>query len=184
MDNKEFAVIQQISNNKKPTQRDIAKKVGISLGLTNLIIKRLIKKGYIKIKEVPPRTIQYMLTPKGFSEKVHKSYEFTLITVNSIKTIKENIQDIIKEKHKLGVNNFTIFGDGELATLTEIAFRDLELKDICVDSKKNRLSRCPKTLWDDNSSSSKLTCKLMISINGKKEKIDILKELSRRGIYY
>lgn len=169
INDKEFAVIREISNHHKPTQRHIAKKVGISLGLTNLIIKRLIKKGYIKIREVPPRTIQYMLTPKGFSEKAKKSYHFTLRTINSIKTIKENIQEIIIKQYNQGAREFTILGNGELATLAEIALRDLNLKDInysCVENK---------------SIENKPTCNLIVNINEMNKKIDLLSELSKKS---
>ena len=79
---KEFAVINEISNNHLPDQRTIADRAGISLGMTNLIIKRLIGKGYIKAKQLDKRKIQYLITPKGFSEKANKSYNFALKTIN------------------------------------------------------------------------------------------------------
>jgi len=167
---KEFAVIREISNHHKPTQRHIAEKVGISLGLTNLIIKRLIKKGYIKIREVPPRTIMYMLTPKGLAEKTKKSYFFTLRTINSIKAIKENIQNIIIKGYEQGARDFIISGDGELAIITEIAFGDLNLKDVDYSRAENKSN--VDIPW----------CNLSITINGKQKKIDILSELSKRGV--
>lgn len=169
---KEFAVIREVSNNHKPTQRHIAYKVGISLGLTNLIIKRLTRKGYIKIKEVPPRTIEYMLTPKGFAEKAKKSYHFTLRTIDIIKTLKQNIQEIILSEYKKGVREFTISGNGELTTITQIAFETLELKDI-------KLSRT-----EFNSNRNKPICNLLVILNGQERKIDLLSELSKRSVYY
>ncbi len=51
------------------TQRNLAKKLGIALGLTNLYLKRLARKGYIKLKTVPPKRIKYYLTLKGFHIK-------------------------------------------------------------------------------------------------------------------
>lgn len=169
---KEFVVIREISNHHKPTQRHIAKEVGISLGLTNLIIKRLIKKGYIKIQEVPPRTIIYMLTPKGFAEKTKKSYQYTLRTINFIKTSKEGIQDIIINEYKQGAREFTISGNAELATLIEIAFGDLNLKNI--------------KYFRDKSKSNKDTffSNLLITKSGNVKKIDILSKLSKRRVYY
>jgi len=166
---KEFAVIREISNHQQPTQRHIAEKAGISLGLTNLIIKRLIKKGYIKIREVPPRTIMYMLTPKGLAEKTKKSYHFTLRTINSIRTIKENIQDLITREYAQGAREFTISGAGELAVLVEIVFRGLNLKNIRVNSEKIRGDSCL----------NEPLCNLLITVNGERRKIDILSELSK-----
>lgn len=169
---KEFAVIREIINNYHPVQRGIAKKVGISLGLTNIIIKRLIKKGYIKIQEVPPRTIIYMLTPKGLAEKSKKSYQYTLRTIDIIKAIKENIQDIINKEYKLGAREFIVSGNGELATLAEIALRDLNIKDI-------NYSRFDKGCRESN-----LQCNILVVKNGNWKKLNVLLELSKRGIYY
>ena len=97
---KEFAVIKEISGNHLPDQRTISHRTGISLGLTNLIIKRLITKGYIKATQLNRKKIQYMLTPKGFSEKADKSYRFALKTITHFRMLKDNIQNILPFKKK------------------------------------------------------------------------------------
>ena len=66
---KEYAIIREIHKNHIPDQRTLATRTGISLGMTNIIIKKLIKKGYIKAKQLNQKKIQYILTPKGFTEK-------------------------------------------------------------------------------------------------------------------
>lgn len=168
---KEFAVIREISNNHKPNQRIIAKSVGISLGLTNLIIKRLIKKGYIKIKEVLPRTIQYMLTPKGFAEKTRKTYHFTLQTIKTLEAIKANIQEIVTDVYKKGARGFVILGNGELASLAEIAFKNLDLGGI--ELKTQLVSNRRKNV-----------CNLLFNINGVQQRMDLLQEVSKKNIRY
>ncbi|MBI5574323.1 MAG: winged helix-turn-helix transcriptional regulator [Elusimicrobia bacterium] len=127
---KEFAVITELSNNHLPNQRTIAKKLGISLGLTNLIIKRLAKTGYIKIKQLNRRQIRYVLTPKGFSEKARKSYNYTLRTINNLTLMREKIQNLAIAKYKTGIRNFIIVGDNELADITEISLKKLPMPDI------------------------------------------------------
>jgi len=167
---REFAVIREISNHKKPTQRHIAKQIGISLGLTNLIIKRLIKKGYIKIQEAPPRTIMYILTPKGLAEKTNKSYQFTLKTINLMKNIKERIQNIIKEEYEKGTRQFFVSGNGELSTLTEIALRDMNLEEVNFMRRSAQVN-------DDSQ-----YCHLIASKDNSERQIDILTELAKRGL--
>jgi DNA-binding MarR family transcriptional regulator len=127
---KEFAVIQQISDNHLPDQRMIADRTGISLGLTNLIIKRLIDKGYIKARQLNQKKIQYLLTPKGFAEKAQKSYNFTIKTIGLLKSLRERIQNLIMQKYDQGARVFIITGNNpELANLVELAFFTLALKD-------------------------------------------------------
>jgi len=125
---KEFAVIREISNNHLPDQRTIATRTGISLGLTNLIIKRLVNKGYVKARQLNQKKIQYLLTPKGFSEKARKSYSFTLRTINVLKDMRMRIQELILEHHAKGATEFTIKSNHELsdiADIIEVAFRNL-----------------------------------------------------------
>ena len=62
-------LLEEIDNDRTPTQRDLSKKLNISLGLVNLFIKRLGKKGYFKIKTIPKNRVKYILTPKGAAEK-------------------------------------------------------------------------------------------------------------------
>ena len=133
---KEFAVIEALSNNHSSSQRFIAQKLGISLGLTNLIINRLVQTGYIKVKQLNSRKIQYILTPKGFSEKARKSYNYTLRTINILTSVRTKIQGLIQEKYKSGIRNFIIVGDNELADLAELALKKISLADIRYSREK------------------------------------------------
>lgn len=129
---KEFAIIKEISGNSDihQDQRVLAKKTGISLGLTNLLIKKLIKKGYIKALQLNRRKIQYMLTPKGFSEKAKKSYGYTIKTINLLKSIKEKIQDLIIEEYNKGKREYIIVGNGDLVSMIELAFQNTNIVDL------------------------------------------------------
>src|SRR5271157_2861065 len=135
---KEFAVINEIFNNHLPDQRTIASRAGISLGLTNLIIKRLIGKGYVKAKQLNKKKIQYLLTPKGFSEKASKSYNFTLKTIEMLKSVRERIQGLLQQKYNEGFSEFTISGVGDILHLCELAIKQLNKGDIkyIIDSNE------------------------------------------------
>ncbi len=169
---KEFVVIKEISQNKNPSQRIIAKNAGISLGLTNIIIRRLIKKGYIKIGQIPPKRVQYMLTPKGLAEKARKSYHFTLRTVNLIRAVNISLRGIILDEYKNGARDLTICGNGELASLAEIAARDLKLKGV----------KYFRTMQENQYTKSR--CVILINKNDISKKIDLISELAKRGVEY
>jgi len=142
MDEKEFAVIREISNNYLPDQRTIARKVGISLGITNLIIKRLVRTGYIKIKQLNRKKIQYILTPKGFSEKAKKSYNYTLKTIKQLRAIREGIQELILKEYRNGKTEFIIEGEDDLADITELAFKNLSHLNLKYSRNGTRKNNC------------------------------------------
>lgn len=179
---KEFAVIREISNNELPDQRTIATKTGFSLGLTNLIIKRLVKTGYIKLKQLNRRKIQYILTPKGFTEKAKKSYKYTLKTINLFRVIKEKIQELITNYYHQGVKNFIIVGNNELAELAELAFSALKFENVSYSRINNNSLRLDK----------KNDCVYLIASDGSftlvkkssRNRVDLIDYLANSGIYF
>lgn len=168
---KEYAVIREISNNHLPDQRTIASRTGISLGLTNLIIKRLITKGYVKAKQLDRKKIQYILTPKGFSEKANKSYMFTLKTIDLFKAIREKLQELIIAEYHKGACEFTITGTNELADIVELALRNIPDQTIKY-SRKNQ-----------NSTTSNQTS-LIVYTADKTHTIDIMTVIAESGLFY
>jgi len=138
---KEFLIIKQISENPQLNQRTIAQKTGLSLGLVNLIIKKLAKTGYIKIKMLNGKKIEYILTPKGFSEKIKKTYNYVLKTINYFSNATERIKQIILQEHKNGKKEFYILADDEIYKIIEFCFKDLYIPNV----KYKRISKIPKT---------------------------------------
>ena len=65
----EFVVLKSIESKNTITQRELAKRTGLSLGAVNVLIKRLINKGLLKIEHINAKTMKYILTPKGIMEK-------------------------------------------------------------------------------------------------------------------
>ncbi len=126
----EFKIIDEIGKDLNTTQRKISRQIGLSLGMTNIIIKKLIAKGYVKVKGLNRRNVQYILTPRGFAEKVKKTHRYLLRSIDTLKAVKEKIQDTVLEYYKKGERNFTILGKGELADIVEISLRDMRKRDL------------------------------------------------------
>ena len=100
----EFQVLNNIDKNKNATQRDIAKNTGMSLGSVNILIKRLVKKGLLKIERLNPRTIRYILTPQGIKEKAEATYKYIVASYRLINDINSKIDELI-ESHPLDKEN-------------------------------------------------------------------------------
>jgi len=143
---RELKIIDEISRDKNLTQRKISEGVGLSLGMTNLILKRLASKGYIKVKGLDKRKVQYILTPEGFAEKAKRSYRYLLKTIHSLKEMKKKIQQLILIEYEKGETHFIISGDGELADIVELSLKGLNKSEL----EYRRVSR----LEDINSSNA------------------------------
>lgn len=123
---KELTVIDRIGDNSgKVTQRQIAQHAGFSLGLTNIILKRLVKRGYIKVRQLTPKKMHYILTPNGISEKTKKSYHYIFKTIKEIRNINNRIQSLFQQEYQAGKRKIGIIGDNDLTEIIKLFNRDI-----------------------------------------------------------
>ena len=130
MTENEYKLLLAVESGEASSQRKLAGKLNVSLGMINLCLRRLIKQGYVKTHGLNKRKVKYLLTPKGFTEKMKKTYHYTQKTISELSRIKLNIQNEVKSRYFAGERNFTVVGPGELSDLAEIAVRKLKFKDI------------------------------------------------------
>ena len=101
-----LSVIKEIETNPATTQRSVSKKLGISLGKTNYLLKELIAKGLIKGESFSAnpgklKKISYILTAKGFEEKMRLTYHFLKIKEMEYKLLKEEWEKSNGNKEQL-----------------------------------------------------------------------------------
>ena len=72
----EYQVLNHLQENETTTQRHISTNTGLSLGAVKLLLKKMARKGLIKIEKLNSRTMRYILTPKGIKEKTRLTYQF------------------------------------------------------------------------------------------------------------
>lgn len=132
--------LEEIDNKHSPSQRDMARKFNISLGLVNSFIKRLARKGYLKISTIPRKRVSYILTPKGFAEKSRLTFEFIQYSLHFYKEALRNLQNLLNELEERGVKKVVFYGANDLAEIALISLKATGIKLIGVvdDSIKGR----------------------------------------------
>ena len=89
-----FDVLRRIQKNPESSQRELAEKLGFSLGKLNYCLKALQVKGLVKIENFKknPKKINYIyvLTPKGITQK-------TKLTLNFMKRKMKEFDELKKE---------------------------------------------------------------------------------------
>ena len=108
------------------SQRSLSKKLGVALGLTNLYIKRLVHKGYIKISTIPRNRIKYLLTPRGITAKSGLTYQYMQYSLTYYKDIRERFKQELSSLANTGMKKVVVYGTGELAELTYISLREMD----------------------------------------------------------
>jgi DNA-binding MarR family transcriptional regulator len=127
----------EIERDASPSQRELSSRLNLSLGLVNTFIKRLVSKGYFKVKTMPRNRVKYFLTPKGLARKSRLTVEYLQYSVNFYKDIKNLLVNKFKEMEKARLNTVMFFGAGEVAELAYLYMQltDLQLVGIIDDSQ-------------------------------------------------
>jgi len=121
-------ILKELESNATISQRTLAQRLGVSLGLVNTFLKRLAKKGYFKISALSKKRLVYILTPKGIAEKTRLTYEYLEHSMNLYKKTYTNLKNAFKEIEDSGAGDVGIFGIGELAEIVCIVLKDTKLR--------------------------------------------------------
>ena len=92
---KELILLDEIGRKAGVSQRELAEKSGVSLGNVNLLLKKMVKEGLVKIESSPANRVLYMLTPKGMAEKANKTYRYIRVHYHYIESQKKRIKEVL-----------------------------------------------------------------------------------------
>lgn len=136
---RDLKILDEIDNGKEVTQRNLSQQLGIALGLTNACLKRLARKGHIKITNIKKNRIKYLITPKGIAEKTRLTYSYLQYTLDFYRDARSKIKSGFKDLNKKGVKRVIFYGAGEVAEISLLFLKESKLKLIGVidDFKKS-----------------------------------------------
>ncbi len=130
-------LLEEISQDSTISQRKLSTRLGVALGVTNACLKKMIRKGHIKVKGINHKRIAYYLTPEGFIEKSRLTYNFLQHTVTYYRSLKKNIIAKFDLISKSGIKRILFYGAGEVMEVAFICLKEtnFELVGIIDDSK-------------------------------------------------
>jgi DNA-binding MarR family transcriptional regulator len=114
------------------SQRSLAARLGIAVGLTNVYIKRLVRKGLVKMQKVPSRRYTYFLTPQGFVEKSRLTAEYLSISLAFFRRARGESVEALSAAKRRGMARIVLFGASELAEIVTVAARESQAELVGV----------------------------------------------------
>jgi len=134
---RELEILTAIAEGDSTTQRALAARLGVALGLTNLYLKRLAKKGFIKITEFPRKPaarkrLRYVLTPKGLLEKSRLTYDYMSYSLGIYRRTRETLREALGHLHGQGLKRVAFYRPGEAAELAYVTLKEFGLEPFAV----------------------------------------------------
>lgn len=93
----EYEILSHLEKNQETSQRQIAQRTGLSLGTVNLLLKKMVRKGLVKIEKLNAKTLRYIITPHGMAEKTRLAYQYMKISYQQILKISRALEQVVAD---------------------------------------------------------------------------------------
>lgn len=119
-----LGVLSTIEEDHSATQRSISRELGIALGLTNAYLKKCVRKGFVKVQQIPANRYAYYLTPQGFAEKSRLTAEYLSISFNFFRSSRDQCAEMFAECSRKRWTRVALAGRGDLAEIATLCVQD------------------------------------------------------------
>jgi FlaA1/EpsC-like NDP-sugar epimerase len=126
-------VLQAIAAGQRVTQRSLSSELGVALGMTNLLVRRVVGKGYVKVAGAGTRHIRYLMTAAGWRALARATRQHLENTVHLYTQTREQIRSSLSaisercDVDAAGQKRIVFYGAGDVA---EIAYASLQSTDL------------------------------------------------------
>lgn len=129
---RDLRALEAISSQPTISQRDLARQLGVALGLANACLSKMARKGLIKISRINGRSLAYNVTPAGFTAKARLSVEYTKTTVGFYHAAKQAITDGLGVLAAQGISTVALVGANDMAEIVGIVCAHQGLVVVCI----------------------------------------------------
>ena len=127
-----LGMLTAVDRDAKISQRAISQELGVALGLANAYLKRCVRKGLIKIQQVPRRRYAYYLTPQGFAEKTRLTGRYLSVSLTFFRRAREQVSNLMAVCAEEGWSNIALAGTSDLAEVATICSHDYPIKIVAI----------------------------------------------------
>ena len=120
----EYVIMSEVADNETVTQRELSKKLGISVSTVNVLMNKMIREGLIKMTQVSQKQVLYMLTPVGMMEKAKKTVSYLKAHYRAIYETKEKIKSVLDELCREHDVIYVLMSNDEMSEILSIAVHE------------------------------------------------------------
>jgi DNA-binding MarR family transcriptional regulator len=137
-----LSVLTSIERDSAITQRKLAGELGIALGLANAYLRRCVRKGLVKMRQVPLNRYAYYLTPQGFAEKSRLTAEYLAVSLDFFRRARSDCVALFQHCEALGWRKVALYGAGDLAEIAILSAGETAVEVVCVIDARFAGRRC------------------------------------------
>ena len=132
---RELNLLSEVQLQPEASQRELAGRLGIALGMTNLLLHNLVHKGYLRINKAGWRRCLYTLTPDGLLRKVQLTLSYVDRFLGHYRKVRQTLREELVSQSLNAESKVAIYGAGEFAELVYLGLKELGIEDVDVFAK-------------------------------------------------
>jgi DNA-binding MarR family transcriptional regulator len=122
-----FRILDEVSKDGEVTQRSLSRHLGVALGLTNLYVRRLGKKGLIKVVNLKANRLRYELTPSGIAQKTTMAFQYVQESYVFYREARKSLTKTFDGMKAAGARSVVLYGTGDLAEIALLSLQEAQL---------------------------------------------------------
>lgn len=116
----DLTILEHIENEPDTSQATLAERLGVAVGTVNWHMKRLIQKGYIKVKRAQRRKLKYLITPEGIALRARLMVDYLQSSLKLYRLVRERSVRVITSLKQNGVNMVRIEGNNDVSEICRL----------------------------------------------------------------
>lgn len=117
---RELVLLEQIERDPDVNQATLASLLGVAVGTVNWHLKRLVAKGYIKVKKAQRRKLRYIITPEGLAFRAHLTVNYIENSLRLYRRTRLRVGELLSEIRQAGYDRVHVLGEGDIADICKL----------------------------------------------------------------
>jgi DNA-binding MarR family transcriptional regulator len=117
---RELTLLEKIENDPDVNQSTLATQLGVAVGTVNWHLKRLIAKGYVKVKRAERKKLRYIITPEGIALRARLAVDYVERSFSLYRKTRQRVREYLSEIKSAGYDRIRIIGKGDVADICRL----------------------------------------------------------------
>ncbi len=131
---RELTLLEQIERNPDVTQASLATQLGVAVGTVNWHIRRLIEKGYVKVKRAERKKLRYIITPEGIALRARLTVDYIERSFDLYRRTRQHVKEHLSEVKRAGYGSVQLVGDGDVADICRLSCLEQDVEIVQNDN--------------------------------------------------
>ncbi|MGD8622508.1 MAG: winged helix-turn-helix transcriptional regulator [Anaerolineales bacterium] len=120
-------LLEAIEEDPDVTQASLATRLGVAVGTVNWHLKRLVAKGYVKVKRAERKKLRYIITPEGIALRAKLTVAYVENSMKLYREIRDQAREAIKQVRAAGYEQVAIEGNGDIADVCRLTCLEMNI---------------------------------------------------------